>query len=164
MTLSTITEYLIQHGVWFLTILVSLEYLGIPGYPGGIMLPAIGALSRMGFVSLPVGFVLSIVAATVTMSLVYWVGLRCSDWVLQRIGKNKKFTQQYDRMQQMVVRYGSFSIFIVRLIPVVRTFGSVAAGLLGMKWHSYFLYSFAGNFIYTVVVMLLGYFATSLFF
>lgn len=163
MSIEIIEAYIEANGIWMLALLVALEYLGLPGYPGGIMLPAIGVMGHFGFIELPMGILVALVAGSVTMVAVYLVGLKFGSWSSRRFSKNEKFSRSYAYVQKLTEKYGSPAIFVVRLLPVVRTFGSVVAGMLGMNWRSYCIYSFAGNLVYTLCAVGLGYFATGFF-
>lgn len=163
MTVEIIQNYLETNGIWMLAVLVALEYLGLPGYPGGIILPAIGVMSRFGFLSVYTGTVIALVAGSATMVAVYLVGLKCSTWSATKLADNEKFARSHAYLWRLTNKYGAVSIFLVRLIPVVRTFGSIVAGILGMDWRPYCLYSFAGNLLYTLGAVGLGYFTTGFF-
>ncbi|MEG0852715.1 MAG: VTT domain-containing protein [Angelakisella sp.] len=163
MTIEIIQNYIIENGVWMLVLFVAMEYLGLPGYPGGIILPAIGIMSRMGLVPLHTGVIIALIVGSITMVGVYLVGLKFSQWSVTKLSQNQKFAKSYARMQELIRKYGAPSIFVVRLIPVVRTFGSIIAGILGMEWRCYCIYSFLGNLVYTLCAIGLGYFATGVF-
>lgn len=163
MSLEIIKTYIEAHGMWMLALLVALEYLGLPGYPGGIMLPAIGVMSRFGLIQLQMSVIVALAAGSITMAAVYLVGLRFGRWSSNKLSGNEKFSRSYNYVKKLSEKYGSPAIFVVRLLPVVRTFGSVVAGMLGMNWRGYCVYSFAGNLIYTLCAVGIGYFATGFF-
>lgn len=163
MSMEIIKAYITDNGMWMLALLVAMEYVGLPGYPGGIMLPAIGVMSRFGFIQLQISVITALAAGSATMVMVYLVGLKLGKWSSKKLSANEKFSRSYTYIQRLTEKYGSPAIFIVRLVPVVRTFGSIVAGMLEMNWRSYCVYSFAGNLIYTLCAVGLGYFATGFF-
>lgn len=162
MSVDRLIAMLADNGSWILFALVVLENIGIPGYPGGFTLPVIGAVSRLGYLPLFSGFLVALTASSLTMALVYLVGRGCGRWATRMLEGKSSFQKQYLRIQQLLDRYGNPAIFIVRLVPVVRIFGSITAGLLGMEWKRYCLYSFAGNLLYTIVALLIGYYGAGL--
>lgn len=162
MTIESIAQSIAQNGIWILLLLVALENLGIPGYPGGFTLPAIGVLSRVGMINPVTGFVVALVASSVTMLAVYLVGLKCGGWASSKLSKSEKFRNGYTKMKELIEKYGNPAVFIARIVPFVRVFVSITAGLLGMNWRGYCVYSLLGNLVYTVVAMGLGYFATAI--
>lgn len=162
MSIETITQMIIDNGVWLILLLVALENLGIPGYPGGFTLPALGAVSQMGFVSLPAGFGIAVVAGSITQMAVYLVGLFFGDWATLKLAKGEKFAKGNQYLRGLIQKYGNPAVFFARLIPFVRVFVSITAGLLGMEWRRYILYSFLGNLVYTASAMAVGYFAVAI--
>jgi len=54
-------------------------------------------------------------------------------------------------------RYGSLSIFIARLLPVVRTFISLPAGVAKMSFIKFLIYTFIGSFIWCAGLAYGGY-------
>ncbi|MEG1777712.1 MAG: VTT domain-containing protein [Angelakisella sp.] len=163
MPIEIIQNYIVQYGLWMLALLVAIEYLGIPGYPGGVTLPVIGIMSRLGLLKPQVGIMIAMAASSVSISAVYIVGFKFSSWSTAKLAGNEKFSKAYAYMRELTDKYGAVSIFAMRLVPMVRTFASMGAGILGMNWRSYLIYSVAGNFVYTLGAVGLGYFATSLF-
>lgn len=54
-------------------------------------------------------------------------------------------------------KYGDLSIFLSRLLPVVRTFISFPAGLSKMKLSTFSILTFAGSFIWSIALTWLGF-------
>lgn len=163
MAIEQLAEFILNNGTWILFLLVAVENLGIPGYPGGFTLPAMGVISRMGLLNPVEGFIIAVLSSSITIALVYLVGLRCGDWATARLAKGEKFDKGNRYLRDLIAKHGCPAVLIARLIPFVRVFVSITAGLLGMEWRKYYLYSFVGNLIYTTGAMGLGYFATAIF-
>lgn len=53
-------------------------------------------------------------------------------------------------------KYGNLSTFIGRLLPVVRTFISLPAGIAGVPRIPFLFYSFLGSFIWTYILAYFG--------
>jgi membrane protein DedA with SNARE-associated domain len=71
----------------------------------------------------------------------YWVTLDCKD---------------IDKAQEWFARHGAISVFLGRLIPGVRTFISIPAGLTGMSAIPFILYSAGGTVLWTTLLALAG--------
>jgi membrane protein DedA with SNARE-associated domain len=54
-------------------------------------------------------------------------------------------------------KYGGISIFIARLLPVIRHFISIPAGFAKMNFYRFSLYTLLGSFIWMVVLTYIGY-------
>ena len=55
-----------------------------------------------------------------------------------------------DKAETWFNKYGEWAVFIGRLLPVVRTFISIPAGLARMNLWRFSLYTFAGSFIWSL--------------
>ena len=106
MTFDSVSRAFELWGAPAVLILVFLEYLGIPGYPGGLILPAIGVLGRMELMGPFKGFLLAMAASGVAMALMYWVGRKSGDWVRRHFGRKQRFMELYDRLVRFNDRYG----------------------------------------------------------
>ena len=76
----------------------------------------------------------------------YWIGawggrplvLRYGKWVLMS-------HHDLDRMEQYFARYGSITVLVGRLLPVVRTFIAFPAGIARMPQLRFHIYTFVGS-------------------
>lgn len=62
-----------------------------------------------------------------------------------------------NRADNWFKRYGSWSIFISRLLPAVRTFISLPAGIARMNFTKFLIYSFIGSFLWSLALAYAGY-------
>ena len=159
MSFDSILQFVIERGTWVLFLLVAIENIGIPGYPGGWMLVAIGILVRKGLLSFARGFLIAMAASISIMVLIYLLSYKFGNLCTKLFAKNQKFISSYERMQKLTQKYGSISIVVLRIIPVLRTFVSIIAGMLMMPFRKYIVYSIIGNSVFTIVSMSFGYFA-----
>jgi membrane protein DedA with SNARE-associated domain len=61
-----------------------------------------------------------------------------------------------DIADHFFIKYGSLSTFIGRLLPVVRTFISLPAGIAKVPLKKFLIYSFIGSAIWTYILAYLG--------
>ena len=54
-------------------------------------------------------------------------------------------------------KYGGISIFIARLLPVIRHFISIPAGFAKMNFYRFSLYTLLGSFLWMIVLTYIGY-------
>lgn len=106
--------------------------------------------------------------------LVIFLGAILGDNVGYMIGKKtgpklftKKdgliFRQAYvQRAEAFYEKHGGKTIIIARYVPIVRTFAPLVAGVANMKRGKFILYNLIGAIIWTVSVVLLGYWLGSL--
>ena len=77
----------------------------------------------------------------------YGISLKGGRPLLLKYGKYVLLTQhEIDRTEEWFARYGEWAVFFSRLLPVVRTFISIPAGIARMNLWKFSLYTFAGSF------------------
>ena len=163
MKIAEIIEFTERYGVVILAVLVYIEYLNIPGFPGGITMPAAGVVAGLGYIPFMSTLIILSVFAMLSQMTVYGVSYLFSDTVKNVCLKYGKTSELYGKTVDMIDRRGAGGLFAARLIPVVRTFISIPAGLMKMRLREYIPVSAAATFIFTAINMILGYFFTSIF-
>lgn len=88
----------------------------------------------------------------------YWVSLKGGRPLLLKFGKYVLVTRaEIDRAESWFIKYGEWAVFFSRLLPVVRTFISVPAGIARMNFWKFSLYTFAGSFPWSMGLAYGGY-------
>lgn len=88
----------------------------------------------------------------------YGVGMWGGRPFLMRWGKYILISHHdLDKADNWFRRYGGWSVFISRLLPAVRTFISLPAGISKMPFIKFCIYSFIGAFIWSVALAYGGY-------
>jgi membrane protein DedA with SNARE-associated domain len=79
--------------------------------------------------------------------VIYWISLKGGRPLLRKYGKYVLITQvEIDRAEKWFSRYGDWIVFFSRLLPVVRTFISIPAGIARMNLWKFSLLTFLGSF------------------
>lgn len=60
--------------------------------------------------------------------------------------------------QEFYEKYGGFTIFVARFMPIIRTFAPVVAGVAGMRYRRFIVYNVAGGIFWVLSTTLAGYF------
>lgn len=95
---------------------------------------------------------------TIGSVVAYVVGMWGGRPLLERYGKYILiYRHDLEMADRWFVRSGSWSIFISRLLPVVRTFISLPAGIARMNFIKFLVYTFIGSFIWSVGLAYGGY-------
>lgn len=157
---------------WITNIISSLGYLGIavlmllenvfPPLPSEIIMPLAGFTVQQGKLSLPFAILAGTAGSVLGALLWYYVGRVVSEQRLRQwIDKHGKWLtlsgQDIDKSKRWFGKYGGAVVFFGRVIPGIRTFISVPAGLEEMPWLPFLLYSTVGTLLWVGLLTYAGY-------
>jgi membrane protein DedA with SNARE-associated domain len=95
---------------------------------------------------------------TIGSAIAYMVGKEGGYPFLEKYGKYLLISHRdLELTDKWFNRYGSWSIFVSRLLPVIRTFISLPAGVARMHFTKFLIYTFSGSFIWCVGLAYGGY-------
>ena len=95
---------------------------------------------------------------TIGSLVAYVVGAIGGRPILERYGKYVLITRRdLERADYWFANYGEITTFVSRLLPVVRTFISVPAGIARMNLLKFTFYTFVGSFLWCVPLAYGGY-------
>jgi membrane-associated protein len=127
--------------------------------PGDSLLFATGLLVATGIFPQPIALVcvLITIAAFVGNLTGYWIGKRFGAPLFQR-PESRLFRQEYvASTSAFFAKYGGLAIVLARFTPIVRTFITAMAGIAGMEFRKFAVYSAIGAVLWGTGVTLLGY-------
>ena len=141
-----------------IVVLMGIESACVP-LPSEIIMPFAGFLVYAErFSSLTVVATLGALGCNLGSVLAYEVGAYGGRPLIERFGKyilmNRHDLDVSDRFFQ---KYGSITVFIGRLLPVVRTFIALPAGIARMPRGKFHLYTFAGSWPWCYALAYCGY-------
>jgi membrane protein DedA with SNARE-associated domain len=151
-----VTQTIDALGYMGVALLMGIESAAIP-LPSEIIMPFSGFLAAAGRFNLFglafAGAIGSVIGSLITYALGYFGGRP----LVERYGKYILITHHdLDLAERFFARVGGWSTFIGRLIPVVRTFISVPAGIAQEPLGPFILAAFAGSFIWSYFLAWLG--------
>ena len=131
-------------GYWGIFIGMTIESACIP-LPSEIIMPFAGFVVSEGKMTLW-GITLAGALGNLFGSLIaYYVGLKGGKPFLEKYGKYFLISQRkLDMAHDWFEKYGHEAVFIGRLLPGIRTFISLPAGIAEMDLKKFIIYSFAG--------------------
>jgi len=98
------------------------------------------------------------VGCTIGSVFTYWVGARGGRPLLEKYGKYVLIRpHDIEVADRWFSKYGEHTAFFSRLLPVVRTFISLPAGIARMNFVKFTVWSFVGSFIWCWGLGLAGY-------
>ena len=138
-------------------LLITLESTLVP-IPSELVMPAAGFMAAQGAFSLPIVLLINSLAALLGSGIGYWIGAAGGKPLLLRYGKFLLIRKHdIEKTEAYFQKHGKATIFIGRLLPVVRHFISIPAGIARMPLRSFFLQTFLGSTLWGGFLILLGY-------
>jgi membrane protein DedA with SNARE-associated domain len=151
-----ITDYLGAYGYQAVFVLMVLESACIP-IPSEVTMVFGGFLVSRGELDFFWVAMLGTIANVVGSWIAYWVGLRGGRPLIERWGKYIFLREhELDRAEAWFARRGDMAVFVSRLLPVVRTFISLPAGVARMPFGKFTLYTFLGCLPWTFALTWAG--------
>ncbi|MGC2636034.1 MAG: DedA family protein [Acidobacteriaceae bacterium] len=87
----------------------------------------------------------------------YWVGAKGGRPMVERYGSWMLLSRRdLDRVDHFFARYGSITVLIGRMLPIVRTFIAFPAGVAKMNQARFHIYTFIGSFPWCWVLAYVG--------
>jgi membrane protein DedA with SNARE-associated domain len=156
---------------WIVAVISAGGYLGIVALmaiesaciplPSEIIMPFAGYLVSLGRLSLIGAATAGALGCNLGSTIAYVVAAKGGRKAIERWGAYVLIRPvELDRAEKFFARYGAITVFVGRLLPVIRTFISFPAGLARMPMLKFQIYSFVGSwpwcFALAYVGMLLG--------
>jgi membrane protein DedA with SNARE-associated domain len=139
-----ITDYLGQYGYLAIFVLMVLESACIP-IPSEVTMVFGGFLVSRGDLDFFWVAVIGAVANLLGSWLAYGVGYVGGRPLIMRWGRYVLLREhELDRAHDWFERHGEAAVFVSRLLPVIRTFISLPAGVARMPFGKFTLYTFLG--------------------
>lgn len=143
-------------GYWGIVFTMGIESACMP-LPSEIIMPFAGYLAYTGRFSLfwvsvagAFGCVLGSVAS-------YWAGVWGGRPFIEKFGKYVLLSKKdLDMAERWFKKYGDWAIFFSRLMPIIRTFISLPAGIARMNFPRFVIYTFLGSLPWCFVLAYIG--------
>ncbi len=159
--LSTLIVSLVQsYGYAAVFLLMMLESILIP-IPSEVTMPFAGFLVSRGTLQFSPVVLVGTLGNLVGSLLCYYLGYELGEHTLlhliRRYGKYVWLKESdYARSARWFETYGSGAILTSRLLPAVRTFISLPAGMFEMSIWKFSLYTFVGSLLWSAVLTYIG--------
>ncbi len=155
---TAILELVRDFGYLGIFIMMFLESTFFP-FPSEVAMIPSGYLAFKGDMNLALVIAVGIAGSLGGALFNYYLAKRYGRRGVLKFGKYFFFDEEkLDKMEAFFKKHGSFSTLTSRLIPGVRQFISLPAGLAKMPMNSFLLYTGIGAGIWVVILALLGYF------
>jgi len=151
-----VTKWLSAWGAAGVFFLMAVESACIP-VPSEVVLPFAGILVREGTMSFQVAFLAGVTGQLAGSALTYVIGRMGGRPLVMKYGKYFLIrTHEVEKAEEWFARYGEATSFLARLVPGVRTFISLPAGIARMPFWRFLAYSLLGVAPWTALLVWLG--------
>jgi membrane protein DedA with SNARE-associated domain len=166
--LSALSEYFHAFVSWLVGVVGALGYPGVVAlmflessffpFPSEVVIPPAGYLASQGQMN-PFAVVASGIIGSVLGALFnYWIAVRWGRFFFYRYGKYFFVSPEALRKAEAFFeRHGHISTFTARLLPVIRQYVSLPAGLARMNLAKFCIYTALGSGVWVVALTALGY-------
>ena len=159
--LHDIIQYIVDTvGAWGylgIFLMMALESSFFPFPSEVVMIPA-GYLAYKGEMNIVLAILAGIGGSLTGALFNYWLAMKFGRPFILRYGKYVLFKEQsLQRMEDFFARHGHISTFTGRLIPAVRQYMSLPAGLARMNLAAFSFYTSLGAGIWVTILAVLGY-------
>lgn len=153
---------------WLVDVIGSMGYTGIVSlmflessffpFPSEVVMPPAGYLAWKGEMSLPLVLIAGIAGSLLGALFNYWLAVKLGRPLLIRYGKYFFISQEtIDKADRFFQKHGHISTFVCRLLPGIRQYVSLPAGLARMPMKPFCLYTGLGAGIWVSVLTIAGY-------
>ena len=151
-----VTTRIAALGYWGIALGMAIESANIP-LPSEIILPFGGYLVSTGQLNFFWTAMAGAIGGTVGSILSYILGWYGGRPFLLKYGRYFGLSQKnFDIAESWFLRYGEATVFFTRLMPIIRTFISLPAGISGMNFPRFVLYTFLGSLPWCFFLTYLG--------
>ena len=154
---SPIVDLISATGYVGIAALMAIELACIP-LPSEVIMPFAGYLVSIGKLSLIGAATAGAIGCNVGSTIAYYVAAKGGRPVFERWGSYVFVSAgDLERAERFFARYGSVTVFVARLLPVVRTFIAFPAGLARMPMLKFQVYTFLGSWPWCFALAYVGY-------
>jgi len=154
---NSIVEIVGQMGYIGIFIMMFLESTFFP-FPSEVAMVPAGYLASQGSMNLYLAILIGVSGSLAGALFNYYLAKQYGRKAVIKFGKYFFFDEaKLEKMERFFYKHGSFSTLTSRLIPGVRQFISLPAGLSNMPIAPFVIYTTVGAGIWVIILTLLGY-------
>ena len=143
-------------GAWGIAALMAIESANIP-LPSEAILPFAGYLVSKGVLNYHLASFAGAFGCVIGSIPSYYLGYFGGRPFIEKYGKwfliSRKDLEMADTWSS---KYGDYAFFICRMLPVVRTFISLPAGILKANFPRFITFTFLGSLIWSYILVYIG--------
>lgn len=151
-----VTHLIIAVGYPGVALLMAIESACIP-LPSEIIMPFAGYVVSLGKMNLFIAATAGAIGCNLGSVIAYWIGAYGGRPLVERFGRYVLMSHKdLDRVDHYFQKYGEITVLIGRLLPVVRTFIALPAGIARMPQLRFHIYTFIGSWPWCFALAYVG--------
>lgn len=151
-----ITSVIDTGGYAGVAVLMAIESACIP-LPSEIIMPFAGYVVYLGHMNLWIVATAGAIGCNLGSVVAYWIGAKGGRPMVERYGRWVLMSRHdLDRMTKFFEKYGSITVLLGRLLPIVRTFIAFPAGIAKMPQGKFHIYTFVGSWPWCYALAYVG--------
>ncbi|HUL38837.1 MAG TPA: DedA family protein [Methanomassiliicoccales archaeon] len=155
--IQTLKDFIATVGYPGIFLLMTLESMAIP-IPSEVVMTFGGWLAYDGVLSLFWVGMAGTLGCVAGSAIAYWIGEYGGRPFIKRYGRYLLLSEEsIDSAETWFKKYGAIAVFGSRLLPVVRTFISIPAGIAKMNFWSFIVLTFLGSLPWCYALAYAGY-------
>jgi membrane protein DedA with SNARE-associated domain len=133
-----------------------------PPIPSEVIFPLVGFVAQNSGMGLDDAIGMAAVGAmgsTAGAILIYYISMKAGRQAIVRFGKRVRIGEnEIEKAELWFQKYGLAAVFAARMVPGMREIISIPAGIGRMNIYKFVVVTFAGSFIWSVALTLVGYY------
>jgi membrane protein DedA with SNARE-associated domain len=155
--LEFITGLIASWGYLGIFVTMTLESALIP-LPSEAVIPFAGFLAYMGEMNIWLVVLVSSLANLAGSIIAYFIGKYLGRGFVERYGKYVLLNMHHlELVEGWFQKYGSPTVFFSRMLPLIRTYNALPAGMGKMNFPKFCVYTFIGSIPWNLALVLVGY-------
>ncbi len=155
-----VTQIMEQYGYLGIFFIMVVENL-FPPIPSEIVLPFGGFVTTYSKLTVPMVIFIATLGSLAGAVILYAIGMVLTmervEWIVDRYGKwlrirRKDIHKAFDWFE----RYGKWTVFFGRMVPLIRSLISIPAGMSRMNFPLFLLYTTLGSIIWNTLLVVIG--------
>ncbi|OAB45771.1 DedA family protein [Paenibacillus antarcticus] len=155
-----ITSFMEQFGYWGIFLLIALENV-FPPIPSEVILTFGGFMTTHTDLTVTGVIAVATLGSTIGAIILYGVGHLLNvdrlESIIDRWGRYLRVKKEdIHKADAWFERYGYWTVFFCRMIPLIRSLISIPAGMAKMKFGLFLIFTIAGSVIWNVALVMVG--------
>jgi membrane protein DedA with SNARE-associated domain len=155
-----ITEFMEQFGYLGVFLMIALENV-FPPIPSEVILTFGGFMTTYTELTVIGVIIAATLGSVVGAVILYWIGYLLNvdklEKIIDRWGHILRVTKEDIRKADAWFdKYGYWTVLFCRMIPLIRSLISIPAGMSGMKFPMFLVFTTIGTLIWNIILVLVG--------